>query len=71
MENNEVLSQIIRMLESVTRMISVLAIGQRMTEATSDIEKEYLANALCTLLGREYINVNTTMNNSYGQNNFM
>lgn len=67
MEKTEMFDNLVRLLESVTRMVSVLAIGQKLTEATTDSEREYLSRALSALLNKEHICVASGMNDSFGR----
>lgn len=67
MEKAEMLENLVRLLESVTRMVSVITIGQRLTEATTDSEREYLSRALSSLLEKEHIGFGNNMNGGFRQ----
>jgi len=67
MEKAELLEQIAKTLESTTRMISVLAIGIRISEAQTPEEAAHLSRALEMLLERDNIGYQDPTMNGFSQ----
>ena len=71
MDKSELLSQLASVTQSLCKMLSILTVAQRMSEATSDAEKEHLSRALSMLLEREQISHNPYQNsNAFGHEGY-
>ena len=67
MDKSKILEQSVKLLESVTKMVSILAIGQRIAEAKSPAEAEYLSRSLGIMLERDFIENHDFENNMNGR----
>ncbi len=70
MPTSEILERLLSTLGDISRTVNVLTVAQKISEATTDEERQYLASALSNMLGDGGFNRNTTLGGSYSPEGF-